>query len=446
MEKVLVIGAALSGIAAAQYLNRRGYEVYLTDSKPLADKEKLEAEGIKVYDGGHPDFLKDQEYSFIVKNPGIKYSVPFIDYFVRRNDRIINETEFALADHPLVRYGAITGTNGKTTTTTLLGELLKTLHPDSVACGNIGLPVSAVLDHCNDQNIRLAIEIAGFQLVGLETFKPQVSVIMNLTPDHLDYFGTVDAYYRAKTLVYKNQDENDWFLKNIDDPNIMAYCPNEDIKAKVIEFSLEDPNAELGLRNGKVCYGDIELFELANFKLVGMHNVQNAMVAACMAYLMGVDLKNIKEVIENFQGVEHRIEFVRELDGVRYYNDSKGTNVDSTIVALKAFDQPVHLLVGGYDKGVPFDAVKPYLGNVRKMYAFGVTKHKFPEIFDNVELFENMHDALEAAHREAKSGEVVLLSPMCASWDQFPNFEVRGKLFKEQVNSYLPKDEDRSEA
>ena len=222
--------------------------------------------------------------------------------------------------------------------------------------------------------------------------------------------------------------------------SILLYCRNEDIRAKVIEFSAEDPNTELGVRNGKVCYGDIELFDLANFKLVGQHNVQNAMAAACMGYLMGADPKDIKDVIENFKGVEHRIEFTRELDGVRYYNDSKGTNVDSTIVALKAFDKPVHLLVGGYDKGVPFDGIKPYLGNVKKMYAFGVTKHKFPEIFDNVELFENMHDALDAAHKEALSGEVVLLSPMCASWDQFPNFEVRGEQFKDQVNSYIPKE------
>lgn len=434
MKKVLVIGAGLSGNAAAKYLARRGYEVYITDAKEIKEKQQLEEAGIKVYDGGHPDFLKEISYDFIVKNPGIKYSVPFIDYFVKKGCRIINETEFALSDHPYVQYGAVTGTNGKTTTTTILSLLLQKLNPANAACGNIGLPVSAVLDESEDRNLKLAIEISGFQLVALETFKPKVSVIMNLTPDHLDYFGSEDAYYRSKTLVYEKQDVNDYFLRNVDDENVMKYC--QDIKCNVIDFSLVRDDVDLCIRNNCVYYKDIELFDIARFKLVGMHNVQNAMVAGCMGYLMGVSVPDIHEVIENFAGVEHRIEFVNEIDGVRYYNDSKGTNVDSTIVALKAFDRPVHLLVGGYDKGVPFDGIKPYLSVVKKMYAFGTTKMKFVELFENTELFENMHDALQAAHDEAEEGEVVLLSPMCASWDQFPNFEVRGKMFKEQVNAF----------
>ncbi len=437
MSKVLVIGAALSGISVARYLNRKGYEIYLTDARKIEEKKELEEAGIKVYDEGHPDFLKDLEYEFIVKNPGIRYTVPFVRYFADKGVSILNEMEIALNDQPQIKLGAITGTNGKTTTTTMLGVMLKTLNPDNGYVGNMGIPLCDFFEEHDGQQLSLAIEIAALQLIGCPSFHPQVSVIMNLTPDHIDYFGDVDTYYKAKTLIYKNQDENDYFIRNVDDENVVSYCT--DVKCQVIDFSLVRTDTDLHIENRKAYYKDIELFDLDKFRLPGMHNVENAMIAGCMAYLLGVKVEDIRNILENFPGVEHRIEYVETINGVRYFNDSKGTNVDSTIMALKSFDCPVHLLVGGYDKKTGFAGLKPYLGKVKTMYAYGDTKMQFTELHDDVRLYENMFEALQAARENAREGEVVLLSPACASWDQFPNYEVRGKQFKEMVRSF-PKD------
>ena len=434
MSNALVIGGALSGISTAKYLNRKGYTVYLTDAREIKEKKELEEIGIRVFDNGHPDLLKDLDYEMIIKNPGIKYNVPFVKHFVDKGMMMLNETEIAMADQPQVKLGAITGTNGKTTTTIMLGTLLHTLNPDNGYVGNMGIPLcDYFLDH-DGEEVSLAIEIAALQLIGCPSFHPFVSVIMNLTPDHVDYFGSVDAYYRAKTLIYKNQDEKDYFIRNVDDENILKYCT--DVKCNVIDFSLEKEDVPLHIHERKAYYNDVELFDLDRFKLPGMHNVENAMIAGCMAYLMGVKAEDIKEVLENFKGVEHRIEYVETVNGVRYYNDSKGTNVDSTIMALKSFDCPVHLLVGGYDKKTGFEGLRPFLKNVKTMYAYGNTRDQFVPLHDDVRLYDNMFEALQAAHDKALPSEVVLLSPACASWDQFPNYEVRGKQFKEMVRGF----------
>ncbi|MBR5048673.1 MAG: UDP-N-acetylmuramoyl-L-alanine--D-glutamate ligase [Erysipelotrichaceae bacterium] len=435
MKKVLVVGAAKSGLAAMRFLHKNGYDVYLTDAKVLANRDELISEGIKVYDGGHPDLLKEIDFAFVVKNPGIRYTMPLIAHFVEKKIPIYNEIEVGLSHQPQHRYVAITGTNGKTTTTTMCESLLKTLNPENVACGNIGYPVCDALLNVEDgRSLDLAIEIGAFQLLGVETFKPHVSVITNLSEDHIDFFGTLDRYYSVKTKIYQLQDENDYFLRNIDDEAVMKYAQN--IPCQVIDFSLKRTDCDVYRKNNRIYFHDVELVDLDRFQLVGEHNVQNCMIASAMCYLMGVSPESIHEVMANFKGVPHRIEYIRELNGVKYYNDSKGTNVDSTIVALKAFSQPVHLLVGGYDKKVGFDDLIPYLGNVKCMYAFGQTKHMFEKIFGNVRIFENMHEALDAAHQSAQPGEVVLLSPVCASWDQYPNFEVRGDEFRDIVNAY----------
>jgi len=432
-KKVLVVGAAKSGLAAVRFLNKYGYDVYLTDAKILPNRQQLIASGVKVYDGGHPDILREIDFAFVVKNPGIRYTMPLIAHFVEKGTKIYNEIEVGLSHQKQHRYVAITGTNGKTTTTTMCQELLRCLNPKNVACGNIGYPVcDALLDVKDDEKLDLAIEIGAFQLLGVESFKPHVAVITNLSEDHIDFFGTLDKYYSVKTKIYQLQDKNDYFLRNIDDPAVMQYCQN--VPSQVVDFSLFRTDCDVYRKDNKIFYHDVELFDLKDFQLVGIHNVQNVMIASTIGYLMGVSPADIHRVMAQFKGVAHRIEYVRELNGVKYYNDSKGTNVDSTIVALKAFDQPVHLLVGGYDKKVSFDDLKPYLKNVKCMYAFGETKHLFEKIFDKVLIFDNQAQAIEAAHKNAVSGDVVLLSPVCASWDQYPNFEVRGDEFKEIVN------------
>lgn len=430
--KVLIIGAALSGTCAASLLVKKGFEVYLTDAKKIPNKKELERMKIAVYDEGHPDLLKEVRWDFIVKNPGIPYHAPFVKNFVDRGIPIFNEIEIASRYAPRFRYGAITGTNGKTTTTTLLAALLKKKEgTSSFAAGNIGVPLSELVLKHGQEACDIALEIAAFQLVGCRTFHPTVSVCMNLTPDHLDYFGSLDRYYDAKMLVYKNQSDEDWFLRNLDDPQIVQRAI--DVPCRIVDFSIEK-NADLCVRQGHVLLFEERLFDVSDLRLVGKHNLQNAMVAAAMAFKLGVSPSQIQEGIREFKGVEHRIEFVRELHGVRYYNDSKGTNVDATSVALKAFEQPVILLAGGYDKKTGFEELRPVLDRIKTMIVYGETKEQLKALKPDAIVVDTMEEAVEKAYRIAQANDVVLLSPLCASWDQFENYEQRGDLFKKIVN------------
>ncbi len=434
MKKVLVIGAALSGCAVSRLLVKKGYDVVLTDMKKVPESYELENLGISVYDEGHPEFLKSFEYEFIVKNPGIPYHVPFVKHFVEKNVPIYNEIEVALWYGKNLQVGAITGTNGKTTATTLLGELLKRKRANAETAGNIGRPLSDLVIEDEEAEKDIAMEIAAFQLVACPTFHPVVSVCMNLTPDHLDYFKDLNKYYEAKMLVHKNQTEQDWFLRNIDDPEIMKLTSG--LSCKVVDFSMEK-ETDLCVKDGNVMLYDEVLFSVEDCHLPGKHNLQNCMVAACMAYRMGVTLEDIRAGISEFKGVEHRLEYVETIHGVRYYNDSKGTNTDATITALKSFDQSVILIAGGYDKKTGFEELRPYLDKIKLMVVYGETKLQLKRLMPSAIVCDNLSDAVEVAYDKAQKGDVVLFSPVCASWDQFKNFEERGRLFKELVRNHL---------
>ena len=431
MNKVLIIGCAKSGYWASKLLNKKGYEVIITDAKEIKEKDELEKLGIKVYDNGHPDFLLDLDYEFVVKNPGIPYTNKLVKYFVDKKVKVYTEVETALIYPNNYKIAAITGTNGKTTITTLVYEILKNEFK-AYACGNIGTAVSEIVYNHEDEEAKLSLEISAFQLLGSPSFHPECAVITNLTPDHLDYFDTLDDYYRAKTLVYKNMSEDDWFILNLDDEECVKYC--KDIKCKVVTISLEK-SADLCLRGDEVVLFDTVLFNKNDLKIIGKHNLFNAMVAACLAYKLGCSVDNIRNAIANFKGVEHRIEFVRELDGVKYYNDSKGTNTDSTVIALKAFDKPVILLAGGHDKHTGFKGIEDNKDKIKKLITFGETKDMLAKIKDDAIVCETIAEALNKAHEIADDGDVVLLSPACSSYDQFKNFEQRGKIFKELVNN-----------
>ncbi len=432
--KVLVIGAALSGTSVSMLLAQKGFEVVLTDMRKIENKSELEKMKIAVYDEGHPAILEEVGWDFIVKNPGIPYHAPFVKKFVEKRIPILNEIEVACHFSPNFRIGAVTGTNGKTTTTTLLGELLKKKNPEhSFAAGNIGLPLSALALEQKSNTCDIALEIAAFQLIGCPNFHPCVSVCMNLTPDHLDYFGSLDRYYEAKMRIYQNQKGEDWFLRNIDDPEIMKRAVN--VGCRVVDFSVER-EADLCVRNGSAMLYQTRLFDVKDLQLVGRHNLQNALVAAAMAWKMGVPASLIEQGIREFKGVAHRIEFVRELDGVRYYNDSKGTNVDATLVALKAFERPVILLAGGYDKKTGFEGLRPYLDRIKTMIVYGETKDQLKALCPSAIVVDTLKEALQKAREIAVAEDVVLLSPLCASWDQFKNYEQRGDLFKQWVNEF----------
>lgn len=433
MEKVLVIGAARSGSAVSSLLLNKGYDVYLTDMKAISNKQELEEMGIHVFDQGHPECLKENTYAFVVKNPGIPYRAPFIRYFVEKEVPIYTEIEIAYRYAPNFVYGAITGTNGKTTITSILYDLLK-YNNKALVAGNIGTPLSEVVLSEGDASKDVALELSNFQLLGCESFHPVVSVVSNLTPDHLDYMGSVESYYASKMKVYENQTKNDWFLRNVDDENVMQYAQN--VPATIIDFSLTRQDVDLYRKNGSVYLKDVKLFDENILTIVGEHNISNAMVAACMAYKMGVAIEDIQDGLSKFKSVEHRLEYVMEQDGVKYYNDSKATNAEAVVPALKAFDKNILLLAGGYDKKLPFDILKPYDERIKMCFAFGETKHAFKDVFTNVVLCEDMKEALNKARELAVAEDVILLSPACASYDQFKSYEERGRIFKEYVLEY----------
>lgn len=433
MSKVLVIGAARSGLAIARLMHKKGFEVILTDLKPLDFdvKKSLTDKGIEVIDGGHPEYLLDMDYEFVIKNPGISHKSPFIRKLSEKHF-IYNEIEIALRYAPHYQIGAITGTNGKTTVTTLLGEILAKGDRVSFTGGNIGLPISEIVEKNGDCDALVACEIAAFQLIGTENFKPKCSVIMNLSPDHLDVFANLEEYYQAKTLIFKNMNDDDVFLLNMDDPEIVSRTIG--LKCKVLTFSYDQP-CDCYVKDGIVqLYGE-PLFQLEDLQILGRHNVINAMVAGSMAFVLGIERNTIRQVIRDFKGVEHRIEFVKEVNGVKYYNDSKGTNTDATIIALKSFDDPVILLAGGYDKHTGFEDLRPFLTKVAKMIVYGATKFQLKELYPAAYVVDTLSEALRLASQMSQPGDIVLFSPACASYDQFDNYEQRGKIFKELVNN-----------
>lgn len=430
--KALIIGAARSGIAITKLLNREGYDCTLIDQKTV-DKSLFSVDNsIRIIEGEHPLSLWDEHFDLIVKNPGIPHTNAFVMGFVKQGYFIYNEIEIALRYAPSYQIGAITGTNGKTTTTSLLGEMLKRKDIRNVACGNIGLAMSEVVFQNGNVQLDCALEIAAFQLIGCDKFKPKISTILNLAPDHLDVFSDPEEYYQAKCRIYMNQNNDDIFLRNLDDENIVRLT--HDVKAKVYNFSV-DKLTDIYIKDDFVYFNEIELFNHTMLKLPGKHSISNAMVAASMAYLMGVQIEDIKLAIESFKGVEHRLEYVVTINEIDYYNDSKATTAESTIAALQAFDQPVILLAGGYDKKTGFEVLRPYLSKVKTLIAFGATRNQFKELFPNTILVNDMKEAVKLAHLLAINKDKIVLSPACASYDQFENYEQRGQLFKSYVNS-----------
>ncbi len=434
MKKVLVIGAARSGIAVAKLLHRHGYHVTITDQTSIVEKDDLKQQGIDVYDGGHPEVLKTIDWEFIVKNPGIPYHVPFVHYFVEKKINIVTEIEIGYQYGKHLRYGAVTGTNGKTTITSMLHAMLKK-KGNAIAAGNIGLPLSEYVYEHEDEYCDVALELSNFQLLGIDSFAPDVSVVCNLAPDHLDYMKDIHAYYESKMRIYKNCTKEHYFLRNVDDSILMEYA--KDIPCSIIDFSLVRQDVDLYRKKGTIYLGDIALFQESQLKIVGEYNVCNAMIAACMAYKLGVSIEHIQEVITTFVSVEHRLEYVGEKQGVLFYNDSKATNTHAVAAALAAFDRKIILLAGGYDKGISFDELKVFDTRVKHCFTFGETKDQFQSIFSHVTPTNTLQDGFQKAIAIAKQGDVILLSPACASYDQFRSYEERGNVFKELVEAYL---------
>lgn len=433
MKQVLLIGAARSGVACAKLLAKHGYHCILTDAGVIPQKAELEALGIACFEEGHPKELFDQRYDFVVKNPGIPYKAAIIQQAMSLAVPIYTEVEIATWFAKHYRYAAVSGTNGKTTVTTILGEMLMRQGKGAIA-GNIGIPLSELVLSKEDEALDVAIELSNFQLLGMETFAPKVSIITNLAPDHLDYMGSVEAYYASKLRIYAHQQKSDYFIFNLDDETLKQYV--KEVPATIVTLSLHQ-EADVMIRDGRVYYKEVVLFDVGELKIVGTHNLFNAMSAAVMAYLMGVSLGDIQDVLYCFKGVKHRLQFVGEKHGISFYNDSKATNPSATRIALEAFDKNIILLAGGYDKKISFEELHAYDERVKMCIGYGQCKEQIAATFTHHELADDLAQAFARALQIAKPNDVVLLAPACASFDQFKNFEERGELFITLVEHYL---------
>ena len=446
-KKALVCGMARSGIAAAKLLNRLGARVTLQDMKKReeisADVLALEGEGIVLYTGANPDEIACAQ-DLTVLSPGIPCDLPFIAAAEEAGIEVISEVELAyrLTPCPIT---AITGTNGKTTTTTLTGEIMKTAYSGTAVVGNIGIPYSEEVGRLTEKDWVVA-EISSFQMEKAKEFHPHISAVLNITPDHLNRHKTMDVYIAMKERVFAKQTAADFCILNHGDETCRKMA--DKTAAKVFFFDSSETLAEGIYLDGdaiEVRWGAINetLIHVDELQILGVHNYENVMAAAAMGICAGIALDTIRAVLKGFAGVAHRIEYVATVDGVDYYNDSKGTNVDASIRAVLAMKKPIVLIGGGYDKGSSFDEwTKLFPGRVKHLVLIGVTA---PKVRASAEKFgftaisdcETFEEAVDLCREKAEDGDCVLLSPACASWGMFDNYEQRGDMFKEQVRGYL---------
>lgn len=441
-KKVLVVGLARSGMAAIRVLKKLGASITLSESKKKEDIKEIDflnENDVEIV--GQDMSVFERDFDLVVKNPGVPYRSPMMQKLAERNIPVITEIELAYQVAKPQHYIAITGTNGKTTTSTLTYEILRRAFPGKAhLCGNIGIPLCEIVMEnglMDEGGHYIALEISNFQLVNIDKFRPEVATIINLTPDHIDFMGGLDNYYKSKTEVYRNMADGDVFLLNADDPVVKEYTDRYPIKCVKESFSTDGVNADCIAKDGYIEIKGEKIIPLDAIKIVGKHNLQNVMIAVSAAKAIGISNDVILDAVSSFKGVEHRIEFVREIDGVKYYNDSKGTNTDATITALKAFEHGVILLVGGFEKGLPMDEMKKHLGCVKKVIGFGACGSRLVHDLvggDGI-VVTTLNEAVAQANKIAENGDTVLLSPTTSSFDQYTCFEERGDHFKKIVNA-----------
>lgn len=445
-KRVLVFGSGKSGIGAAELLGQVGACPVLYDGNPDLDKEAVlhKTASIKetdIYAGGLPEEVQ-KSLDLAVLSPGVPTDLPLVKSFYEQGLPVWGEVELAFRTGK-GRVLAITGTNGKTTTTALLGKIMEDAEDSVFVVGNIGTPYTSKALEMTEDSVTVA-EISSFQLETIEKFAPCVSAILNITEDHLNRHHTMEEYIRVKELIVKNQKPEDVCVLNYEDPVLREFGKN--IVPQTVYFSSER-RLEKGifLEDGQIILKtedqEISLVKTDNLKLLGKHNFENVMAAAAMAYYAGVSVESIRKSICEFTAVEHRIEYVTEKNGVVYYNDSKGTNPDAAIKGIQAMNRPTWLIGGGYDKGSSYDEwLNSFDGKVRSLVLIGQTKEKIREAAERLGvcsciLCENLQEAVKICAEKAQPGEAVLLSPACASWGQFDNYEQRGDCFKEYVKN-----------
>ena len=437
-KKVLVMGLAKSGKAAARLLRELGAHVIINDRAPL--EENLEAvemmnEGFEVVTGGHPLELLEHEFDFIVKNPGIPYTkVPLLMKAMELNIPILTEVQLAydISEAPFI---GITATNGKTTTTTLIYEMLKEGRLNPLIAGNIGEVASLVAKEATKEDV-LVTELSSFQLMGIDTFTPQISLLLNITEAHLDYHTDIEEYRQAKLNLIVNQQPNQFCVYNADDEVIVKGLSQT--KATCVPFSLSRVVDGAYVLEGVVYFKEEAILDVDSILLKGDHNLQDVLGAVAVSKLYGCDTEAIQRVLKRFVGVKHRLQYVDEIAGVKYYNNSKATNVIATQTALKAFEDSIILIAGGLDRQHDLSGLVPYFSKIKAMVVFGETKNRFKVLADEYDMtcivVDDLKQAVAEAALMAVLGDHVLFSPACASWDQYPNFEARGDDFINLVN------------
>lgn len=445
-KRVLVFGSGKSGIGAAELLGQVGACPVLYDGNPDLDKEAVLHKTVSIketdiYAGGLPEEVQ-KSLDLAVLSPGVPTDLPLVKSFYEQGLPVWGEVELAFRTGK-GRVLAITGTNGKTTTTALLGKIMEDAEDSVFVVGNIGTPYTSKALEMTEDSVTVA-EISSFQLETIEKFAPCVSAILNITEDHLNRHHTMEEYIRVKELIVKNQKPEDVCVLNYEDPVLREFGKN--IVPQTVYFSSER-RLEKGifLEDGQIILKtedqEISLVKTDDLKLLGKHNFENVMAAAAMAYYAGVSVESIRKSICEFTAVEHRIEYVTEKNGVVYYNDSKGTNPDAAIKGIQAMNRPTWLIGGGYDKGSSYDEwLNSFDGKVRSLVLIGQTKEKIREAAERLGvcsciLCEDLQEAVKICSEKAQPGEAVLLSPACASWGQFDNYEQRGDCFKEYVKN-----------
>ena len=443
-KNVLVFGTGISGIAAAGLLEDKGAHPVLFDGNAELEEQVIRA---KLPEGSKAEILlgdltDDQIRSLdlVVLSPGVPTDLPLVNRLREAGLKIWGEIELAY-ECSRGDVLAITGTNGKTTTTSLLGAIMQHAKESAFIVGNIGIPYTQIVEETKESSVTVA-EISSFQLETIEQFRPKVSAILNITPDHLNRHHTMEEYIRVKELITKNQTEEDTCVLNYEDEVLREF--GKTLKCQVIFFSsLRTLEKGIYLNGEMIEYNDgsstTTICSVKELNLPGRHNYENVCAATAMALAYGISLEDIRYVLVRFKAVEHRIEYVTEVNGVVYYNDSKGTNPDAAIKGIQAMDRPTLLIGGGYDKNSSYEEwINAFDGKVRYLVLLGQTKEKIAEAakrcgFEHVIMTESLEEAVAFCAEHAEPGDAVLLSPACASWGMFPNYEVRGKRFKELV-------------
>lgn len=454
-KHVLIMGLAKSGVSAAKLFFHYGALVVVNDRKTrdqCPEAKELEDLGIPVICGEHPETLVHSELALLVKNPGIPYSIAPIQQAIALKIEIVTEVEVAylLSQAPII---GITGSNGKTTTTTLIGLMLTVGNKHPIVAGNIGRPLTDAVVNV-ESNQWLVVELSSFQLKGTVQFRPHIAVLLNLYETHLDYHETLDDYMTSKSKIFDNQTTNDLAVLNADD----SFCQmlSTKLKATVMLFSRNHPvdyGVYVDSSSDQIVYRNLDgsllsIMGVSEIGIPGSYNVENALAAICVALHVGVHPSEIAQVLRDFRGVEHRLEFVRQVDDRIFYNNSKATNPAATIKSIEAFEKPVILIAGGLDRGSDYMELVPiFKQRVKAIVTFGQTSSKLRKVAELAEVpfiasFDEISDpqsaigaSVEQAKRYAEPGDVVLLSPACASWDMFTSYEQRGSMFKEAVHS-----------